>query len=91
MIVLTTDGMSATVTAGGGKLEPFLVRNGLNRGCTIVPTKTLIDGLPNRGVAIIMQLMNYVIESLHHFIGQQTSIMLFACCAVDCNSRFANP
>ena len=32
------DGMSATVTAGGGRSEPFSVRNGLCQGCTIVPT-----------------------------------------------------
>ena len=32
------DGMSATVTAGGGRLELFLVRNGLRQGCTIAPT-----------------------------------------------------
>ena len=32
------DGMSATVTAGGGKPEPFSVRNGLHQGCTIAPT-----------------------------------------------------
>ena len=32
------DGMSATVTAGGGRLDPFSVRNGLHQGCTIAPT-----------------------------------------------------
>ena len=32
------DGMSATVTVGGGRSEPFSVRNGLRQGCTIAPT-----------------------------------------------------
>ena len=32
------DGMSATVTAGGGKSEPVSVWNGLCQGCTIAPT-----------------------------------------------------
>ena len=32
------DGMSATVTVGGGRSEPFLVQNGLRQGCTIAPT-----------------------------------------------------
>ena len=32
------DGMSATVTVGGGRSEPFSVRNGLHQGCTIAPT-----------------------------------------------------
>ena len=32
------DGMSATVTVGGGWSEPFLVQNGLRQGCTIAPT-----------------------------------------------------
>ena len=32
------DGMSATVTAGGGRSEPFSVCNGLRQGCTIAPT-----------------------------------------------------
>ena len=27
------DGMSATVTVGGGRSEPFLVQNGLHQGC----------------------------------------------------------
>ena len=31
-------GMSATVTAGGGRSEPFSVCNGLHQGCTIAPT-----------------------------------------------------
>ena len=30
--------MSATVTVGGGRSEPFSVRNGLRQGCTIAPT-----------------------------------------------------
>ena len=32
------DGMSATVTVGGGKSEPFSVWNGLCQGCTITLT-----------------------------------------------------
>ena len=32
------DGMSATVTAGSGRSEPFSVCNGLCQGCTIAPT-----------------------------------------------------
>ena len=32
------DGMSATVTVGGGRSEPFSVWNGLRQGCTIAPT-----------------------------------------------------
>ena len=32
------DGMSATVTAGGGKSESFSVWNGLRQECTIAPT-----------------------------------------------------
>ena len=32
------DGMSATVTVGGGRFEPFLVQNGLHQECTIAPT-----------------------------------------------------
>ena len=32
------DGISATVTAGGGRSDPFSVRNGLHQGCTIAPT-----------------------------------------------------
>ena len=30
--------MSATVTVGGGRSEPFFVWNGLRQGCTIAPT-----------------------------------------------------
>ena len=30
------DGMSATVTVGGGRFEPFLVQNGLHQGCTVL-------------------------------------------------------
>ena len=32
------DGISATVTVGGGRSEPFSVWNGLHQGCTIAPT-----------------------------------------------------
>ena len=32
------DGISATVTVGGGRSEPFFIQNGLRQGCTIAPT-----------------------------------------------------
>ena len=32
------DGMSATVTVGGGRSEPFSVCNGLRQWCTVTPT-----------------------------------------------------
>ena len=35
-----------------------------------------------------MQLMSYVIEAVQNFGSQQTAIIPYACCAVDCNGRF---
>ena len=39
------DGMSTTVTVGGGRSEPFSVRNGLRQGCTIAPLFILYFGV----------------------------------------------
>ena len=50
------DGMSATVTVGGGRSEPFSVRNGLRQGCTIAPTLFILYRCQAAGVEVQFKL-----------------------------------
>ena len=45
LICSLNDGMSVTVTVGGGKFEPFSVQNGLFRGCNIAPASRAFGNL----------------------------------------------
>ena len=54
------DGMTATVTVGGGKSEPFSVQNGLRQGCTIATTpcfKLVIDRWVSRCQAVGVEVL----------------------------------
>ena len=78
------DSMSATVAVGRGRLEPFLVQNGLRQGCTIYCSYSVYPVLWVGLVGVMLQVWKCNLSLVGGWLERELGDQTLLCCQSAC-------